>query len=69
MFFDVVVTHTKCIINDFAPAPRTHILILQCHTVTHDTNTDNICEFFPPIRKTFGAYFCFDFDFFNAYIC
>ena len=37
-FFYVVDTHTKCIINDFAPAPRTNILIFQCHTVTHGTN-------------------------------
>ena len=38
MFFYVVDTHTKCIINDFAPAPRTNIFIFQCHTVTHGTN-------------------------------
>ena len=38
MFFYVVDTHTKCIINDFAPAPRTNILIFQCHTVTHGTD-------------------------------
>ena len=38
MFFYVFDTHTKCIINDFAPAPRTNILIFQCHTVTHGTD-------------------------------
>ena len=38
MFFYVVDTHTKCNINDFAPAPRTNILIFQCHTVTHGTD-------------------------------
>ena len=38
MFFYVVDAHTKCIINDFAPAPRTNILIFQRHTVTHGTD-------------------------------
>ena len=38
MFSYVVDTHTKCSINDFAPAPRTNILIFQCHTVTHGTD-------------------------------
>ena len=38
MFFYVVGTHTKCIINDFAPAPRIDICIIQCHTVTHGTD-------------------------------
>ena len=38
MFCYVVGTHTKCIINDFAPAPRIDICIIQCHTVTHGTD-------------------------------
>ena len=38
MFFYVVGTHTKCIINDFAPAPRIDICIIQCHTVTNGTD-------------------------------
>ena len=38
MFFYVVGTHTKCIINDFSPAPRTNIWIFKCHTVTHGTD-------------------------------
>ena len=37
-FFYVVGTHTKCIINDFSPAPRTNIWIFKCHTVTHGTD-------------------------------
>ena len=38
MFCYVVGTNTKCIINDFAPAPRIDICIIQCHTVTHGTD-------------------------------
>ena len=38
MFFYVVGTHTKCIINDFSPAPKTNIWISKCHTVTHGTD-------------------------------
>ena len=38
MFFYVVGPHTKCIIDDFSPAPRTNILIFKCHTVTHGTD-------------------------------
>ena len=35
MFFVVVGTHTKCIINEFALDVRIDILIFQCHTVTN----------------------------------
>jgi len=38
MFLDVVSTHTKCIMNDFAPAPRTDLLNFKCHTVTNGTD-------------------------------
>ena len=38
MFLDVVSTHTKCIMNDFALAPRTDILNFKCHTVTNGTD-------------------------------
>ena len=38
MFCYVVGTNTKCIINDFAPAPRIDICIIQCHTVTNGTD-------------------------------
>ena len=35
MFFVVVGTHTKCVINEFALDARIDILIFQCHTVTN----------------------------------
>ena len=35
MFFVVVGTHTKCVINEFALDARTDILIFPCHTVTN----------------------------------
>ena len=38
MFLDVVSTHTKCIMNDFALAPRTDLLNFKCHTVTNGTD-------------------------------
>ena len=38
MFLDVVSTHTKYIMNDFALAPRTDILNFKCHTVTNGTD-------------------------------
>ena len=38
MFLDVASTHTKCIMNDFALAPRTDLLNLRCHTVTNGTD-------------------------------
>ena len=38
MFFVVVGTHTKCIINEFALDVRIDILIFQCHTVTNGTD-------------------------------
>ena len=38
MFLDVASTHTKCILNDFALAPRTDLLNLRCHTVTNGTD-------------------------------
>ena len=38
MFLDVVSTHTKCILNDFALAPRTDLLNFKCHTVTNGTD-------------------------------
>ena len=38
MFLDVVSTHTKCIMNDFAPAPRTDLLNFKYHTVTNGTD-------------------------------
>ena len=38
MFLDVVSTHTKCILNDFALAPRTDLLNFECHTVTNGTD-------------------------------
>ena len=38
MFLDVVSTHTKYIINDFALAPRTDLLNFKCHTVTNGTD-------------------------------
>ena len=37
MFLDVVSTHTKYIINDFALAPRTDLLNFKCHTVKNGT--------------------------------
>ena len=37
MFLDVVSTHTKCVMNDFALAPRTDLLNFKCHTVTNGT--------------------------------
>ena len=42
MFFVVVGTPPKCILNEFAWAAKFNILILQCHTVTNGTDlTDN----------------------------
>ena len=38
MFLDVVSTHTKYIMNDFALAPRTDLLNFKCHTVTNGTD-------------------------------
>ena len=38
MFLDVASTHTKCIMNDFALAPRTDLLNFECHTVTNGTD-------------------------------
>ena len=38
MFLDVASTHTKCILNDFALAPRTDLLNFECHTVTNGTD-------------------------------
>ena len=38
MFLDVVSTHTKCVMNDFALAPRTDLLNFKCHTVTNGTD-------------------------------
>ena len=38
MFLDVVGTHTKYIINDFALATRTDLLNFKCHTVTNGTD-------------------------------
>ena len=38
MFLDVVSTHTKCIMNDFALAPRTSLFNFKCHTVTNGTD-------------------------------
>ena len=38
MFLDVVSTHTKYIMNDFALAPRTDLLNFKCHTVTNVTD-------------------------------
>ena len=35
MFFVVVGTQTKCVINEFALDARIDILIFQCHTVTN----------------------------------
>ena len=38
MFFVVVGTHTKSVINKFAPGARIIFLIFQCHTVTNGTD-------------------------------
>ena len=38
MFFVVVGTPPKCILNEFAWAAKFNILILQCHTVTNGTD-------------------------------
>ena len=38
MFFVVVGTHTKHVINEFALDARINILICQCHTVTNGTD-------------------------------
>ena len=38
MFFVVVGTHSKCVINDFTLTTRIDILIFQCHTVTNGTD-------------------------------
>ena len=38
MFLEVVSTHTKYIMNDFALAPRTDLLNFKCHTVTNGTD-------------------------------
>ena len=38
MFLDVASTYTKCIMNDFALAPRTDLLNFKCHTVTNGTD-------------------------------
>ena len=38
MFLDVASTHTKCILIDFALAPRTDLLNFECHTVTNGTD-------------------------------
>ena len=35
MFFVVVGTHPKCVINEFALDARIDVLIFQCHTVTN----------------------------------
>ena len=57
MFFVVVGTHTKCIINEFALDVGIDILIFQCHTVTngidlrrsppelHYIHTSLVCSF------------------------
>ena len=38
MFLEVVSTHTKYIMNDFALVPRTNFLNFKCHTVTNGTD-------------------------------
>ena len=38
MFFVVVGTHSKCVINDFTLTTRIDILIFQRHTVTNGTD-------------------------------
>ena len=42
MFFVVVGTHTKCVINEFALDARVDILIFQCHTVTNEYKLDQL---------------------------
>ena len=38
MFFVVVGTHSKCVINAFTLTRRIDILLFQCHTVTNGTD-------------------------------
>ena len=51
MFFVVVGTHTKCVINEFALDARIDILIFQCHTVTNGIDLRRS----PPVTQLIGC--------------
>ena len=68
MFLEVVSTHNKYIMNDFALAPRTNLLNFKYHTVTNGTDLRKSPKVFDRVRyrvvKIQGSvHNCYDFLF------